>query len=64
MQPHQERVVTEKKELDEKIKKLAEFRLSPTCRQLPEDEQDRLYAQYTHMNNYSLVLGERIAAFK
>jgi len=64
MMPHQERVVTEKKELDEKIGKLNEFILSnPVFARLPEDERKRLSDQHFHMKNYSDILGARIAAF-
>jgi hypothetical protein len=46
MQPHQQRVVTEKKELDDKIDKLKAFIIeSPTFKKLPEDERDRLAQQ-------------------
>ena len=37
MQPHQERVVTEKKELDEKIDKLDTFRAGQIFAGLPEE---------------------------
>jgi hypothetical protein len=66
MQPHEERVVSEKKELDEKLSKLKEFcfgggkifsTLHPTDRDLLED-------QYTAMDQYSQILGKRIARFQ
>jgi hypothetical protein len=63
LQPHQERVVAELRELDEKLVKLKAFfdgKIFPT---LPEEEQDRLVRQHNYMNAYSNVLGERIAAF-
>jgi hypothetical protein len=63
MQPHQERVVAEMKELDEKIVKLDTFRHSPIYDTLPDAERDRLTRQYAHMKDYSNVLAERIAAF-
>jgi hypothetical protein len=63
MQPYQERVITEMKELDEKIVKLDTFRHSPIYDTLPEAERDRLTRQYAHMKDYSNVLAERISAF-
>lgn len=68
MQPHQERVVTEKKELDEKLGKLYEFVFGDgpgraTFKTLSPDERDRLEDQYTAMKQYSDILGKRIAAF-
>ncbi len=63
MQPHQERVVTEKKELDEKLEKLKTFLNGKTFQTLPEDEQSRLRIQSNLMRQYSDILGERIAAF-
>jgi hypothetical protein len=64
MQPHQQRVVDEKKELDEKLTKLNLFIAeSPTFTGLPDDEKSRLIAQKAHMEGYSDILGERIAAF-
>jgi hypothetical protein len=65
MAPHQERVVTEKSELDEKRMKLDAF-IDPTNQVfagLPEAEQARLGRQLAIMDQYSRVLGERIAAF-
>jgi len=55
MAPHQQRVVTEKEELDEKLAKLKAF--------LDDAEKERLQRQADHMNAYSGVLGERIAEF-
>lgn len=64
MQPHQERVVTEKRELDEKLDKLKAFiETNATFKTLPEDEQGRLNRQFDAMAEYSSILGQRIAAF-
>lgn len=63
MAPHQERVVAEKSELDEKIAKLVPFIDGNIYKTLPEEEQARLRKQVTIMADYSEVLGERIAAF-
>lgn len=61
--PHQQRVVAEKAELDEKLAKLTAFFQSPTFRGLSADEQSRLCSQAVYMKGYSTVLGERIGAF-
>lgn len=63
MAPHQERVVTEKRELDEKLGKLGVFLGTTLYHSLPADEQDRLSRQYSLMRGYSDVLGERIDNF-
>jgi hypothetical protein len=63
LQPHQQRVVTEKAELDDKLAKLGAFGSTPLFASLPADEQGRLNRQHSLMEQYSAVLGERIAAF-
>ena len=63
MQPHQERVVMEKKELDDKLSKLRMFFTSSVFGTIDSDEQNRLRRQENAMHDYSEVLGERIAAF-
>ncbi len=64
MQPHQERVVSEQKELAEKLVKLREFiSSSPVFQRLQVDEQARLKTQEFHMSMYWRVLGDRIANF-
>ena len=64
MQEFQERVVTEKAELDEKIDRLDTFRAGTVFPTLPSDEQDRLNKQLSFMRQYSGVLADRIAAFQ
>lgn len=61
--PHQQRVVDEKKELDEKREKLGAFKNSNLFASLSWQEQERLNTQAHIMTMYSAVLGERIAAF-
>lgn len=61
--PHQQRVVTEREELDEKITKLTAFTDTDIFRSLDKAEQERLERQLSHMNAYSDVLGERIGNF-
>jgi hypothetical protein len=64
MEAYQQRVIEEKKDLDEKLNRLDEFiMLNPNYPILPQDEKDRLIRQLRHMGEYSIVLGERIAAF-
>jgi len=63
MQPHQQRVVDEKSELDVKIEKLTSFFSNSIFSGLPEDEQGRLKSQVHYMSEYSRVLGERINCF-
>ncbi len=63
MQPHQQRVVDEKTELDEKLTKLATFLSTERFKSLPSDEQGRLSRQHYLMVQYSTVLHDRIMAF-
>ena len=63
LQPHQRRVVTEKKELDEKLTKLRDFFGTELFSGLDDAEMERLQRQADHMSAYSSVLGARIAAF-
>lgn len=65
MQPHEERVVNEKKEL-EKISKLKAFCFdpgSPIFKALDPIDRDLLEDQYTTMEQYSAILGKRIERF-
>lgn len=62
--PHQERVVAEKKELDDKLNKLSDFIESEKFDDLDENEQDRLTMQYDIMQLYSNILETRIKYFK
>ena len=65
MKQHQQRVVTEKKELDIKLEALVKFiEESLVFAGLPAPEQERLVRQRWFMNGYSNVLGERIAEFE
>lgn len=63
MQPHQQRVVAEKAELDSKIEKLNTFITSDKIQSVSEQEQFLLGAQSVAMQRYSEILGERIANF-
>lgn len=64
MQPHQQRVVDEKRELDEKMEKLLSFMNGNIFSSLRPVEQYQLSRQWQHMNGYSGILGERIEGFK
>lgn len=61
--PHQQRVIEEKRDLDERKQKLEAFLDTPTFAQLDDSEQGRLHAQHAAMVDYSRVLGDRIEAF-
>lgn len=63
LQPHQQRVVDEKRDLDERATKLDAFFATPIFTGLDTSEQGRLREQLGYMRNYSDILGERIAAF-
>lgn len=62
-QPHQERVVNEKQELDAKIEKLDAFIHGTIYPTLADGERMRLMRQFCHMKDYSNVLKERIEHF-
>lgn len=63
MKPHQERVVTEKSELDDKRQNLHNFTSGETYASLDKAEQLLLQRQLEAMTLYSQILGERIATF-
>lgn len=65
MQPHQQRVIEEKTELDAKLTKLGQFiDASPVLKTLDVAERNRLVRQRHYMGQYSKVLSERIEAFE
>jgi len=64
MQPHQQRVITEKAELSEKVDKLEKFISGSVYSSLPAAEQMRLSRQLLIMQLYEQVLSERIGAFE
>ncbi len=63
MPPHQQRVVTERDELTEKITRLAVFMDGEVFSGLPRDEQYRLHIQHGFMVAYCDVLEDRIDHF-
>lgn len=65
MQDWQQRVIDEKKELDEKISKLGQFiAYNMAYTKLSDAEQTRLENQRNIMTQYSDILKERIENFK
>ena len=64
LQPHQERVIVEAGDLDEKLLKLRDFTGTEVFKyKLPFDEQQRLLRQMAYMSGYSAILHERIRCF-
>tara|TARA_R100001086_G_scaffold166609_1_gene90371 strand:+ start:448 stop:651 length:204 start_codon:yes stop_codon:yes gene_type:complete len=64
MESYQQRVVDEKRELDEKATKLSNFiGTSDTFVTIDPEEQERLKEQCEIMWQYSDILGKRIEAF-
>lgn len=64
LQPHQQRVVDEKIELDKKATALSSFiGHSPIFDTLDPEEQERLKVQNDIMWQYSEILNARITAF-
>lgn len=64
LQPHQQRVVTERDELRTKYEALMSFGQTETFASLPEQEQELLVEQSEAMSVYLEVLNRRIAIFK
>jgi predicted nucleic acid-binding Zn-ribbon protein len=62
-QPHQQRVVDEKSELDAKREKLHAFFDNPIFNGLESKEQTLLRRQYEAMAEYSNILAQRIQGF-
>lgn len=62
IEPHQQRVIDEYKELTERRDKLSAFTFTPLFRSLEEAERKRLDEQLLHMNGYQRVLAARIHA--
>ena len=63
MKDYQQRVIEEQQDLDVNIARLDLFIISSMFTDLDEDEQNRLKLQAGAMQEYSDILGERIAAF-
>lgn len=63
IQPHQQRVIDEEKDLSEKLNKLQNFINDEVFSALPHGEQGRLREQADHMLGYRNVLLRRIENF-
>lgn len=63
LQPHQQRVVDERRELNDRLTKLEAFMHGRVYQRLDSAEMARLMRQRDAMAAYSTVLAERIAAF-
>lgn len=61
--PHQQRVVDERQDNEERLGKLRQFLTTDLCFSLPFDERGRLVRQEKIMAELSEVLAERIEAF-
>ncbi len=59
--PHQQRVIDEKRELDERLAKLRTFLQGTIFMMLDDGEKDCLVCQESTMEMYSDLLGERLA---
>ena len=64
MQPHQQRVLEERAELQDRIEKLGRFiTIDPTFGTLPQRERDLLATQLVVMRQYFDILTERMKGF-
>lgn len=63
MQKFVKKMVDEKSDIDDKIKKLEAFMLTPTYTELSQKEKKLIREQDDAMNIYSRALGERIELY-
>ena len=63
MQPHQLRVIQERKDLDCRLGNLVAFFASVRFALLPQEDKDLLKRQADVMAEYSHILSDRIARF-
>ncbi len=63
MEPYQERVVADARELEGRIDRLSEFFVTDTYLGIAGDEKVRLRIQIVHMEAYSEILRQRIGAW-
>lgn len=61
--PHQQRVIGEKTQLNDKVEKLATFVNGTSFPDLSEADARQLLAQLAAMREYLAILNDRIAAF-
>lgn len=64
LQPHEERVVLEKDELDARLRKARGFIMNLSFMDLPQAERVLLVRQVNCMDELSNILRERIAIFR
>ena len=63
MKPHEQRVVAEKADLDERIAKLDAFIAAEMFKTIDAEDRGLLLAQRHYMSHYSQALALRIARF-
>ncbi|AJW28999.1 hypothetical protein Z042_26280 [Chania multitudinisentens RB-25] len=63
MQPHQQRVVDERNELEDRLYRLSSFIAGTVFPRLPEQDRQLLEAQQHTMSAYVEVLTQRIELF-
>jgi hypothetical protein len=63
MKPHEQRVVLEQQDLEEKIQKLDAFALTDVFKMLPVEDRCLLTKQASVMREYSAILIDRINRF-
>ena len=63
LQPHQQRVVEERAELEDKLGKLQAFITGESFATLSDAEQGQLVLQHKLMKSYALILKRHIDAF-
>lgn len=63
MQPHEQRVIDEQAELEDKLRRLNDFTKVSTFDLLDSEEKTLLRMQLEVMRTYSSILGLRIARF-
>lgn len=64
MQPHEQQVVDEQAELEDKLRRLNDFTKVSTFDLLDSEEKTLIRMQLEVMRTYSSILGLRIARFK
>ena len=63
LEPHQERVVTERQDVLTKMQLLSDFIDSDFFKTLQDEDRDLLRIQFVFMTNYEMVLDQRIKRF-
>lgn len=63
LEPYQQRVVEERRDLEDKLSKLTTYLMTPAAKSLRIAERNLLIDQARIMREYSYILGERISLF-